>query len=419
MFSKITIMFIAFFMLCSTVVLWLMNQAYFVTDENNLYQYFMVPIDTEQSIQIRLYESANTEAVITFEDDFYGPIFRHDKNKELHKYWVCNGQANQLKVQDKPTHLIECNGKSHIYDLSKTTQQHIQSIDNKEVYVFADLHGNLDFFKQALSELNIIDTHGRWAFAQNGIIITGDILDKGAQDRQLLWFIYHLEKQASSVGGLVSIILGNHEMFQLKGDFRHAHPKATYLTQKMMPLHFALDGQTFLGRWLRTKPVVGIYDQYLFTHGGVSPLMKDEVDILQLNEKLKEYWQSGTLDRAYFNAIFGPQGVVNYRGLIKSTPYYPAISEETLDSIIKRVKVDKIIVGHTDVEKITSLYNGKVLAINANRTSKQILKLAAGKIDLVELSHLNTLVPWRDRAKNKPFELFSLKHWRVLFSGIK
>ena len=48
---------------------------------------------------------------------------------------------------------------------------------------------------------------------------------------------------------------------------------------------------------------------------------------------------------------------------------YSPISQETFDNILKRYKVNRIIVGHTTLNMVTLHHSGKVISIDAYRNN--------------------------------------------------
>ncbi|WP_440053747.1 metallophosphoesterase [Pseudoalteromonas sp. T1lg65] len=396
----------------------LLSRAYFITDKNGLYQYLVIPIFGDNAANIRLYTKANIGRDINVQKEFFGPIFRlNDKNERI-AYWVCDNQTFSANTLGAEQYQIQCNDKTHSYNLTKAQTNIPDSIEDKEVYAFSDLHGNISYFKRVLTNLGVIDANGNWSFASNGIVLTGDFIDKTSDDRALMWFIYELERQAAEQGGFVLSLLGNHEIFQLQGDYRHAHPVSTYLTQKMLPLTQALDNKTVLGRWLREKAVIAELDGNLFVHAGLSPVLLDIDDIQSLNHELHAYWQGKTLSEVTYASIFGAQGVVNYRGMIKATSFYPALTQQQFDELTELHGFKKVIFGHTEVEQVSFLFDGKAIAIDASRHSSQVLKLKAEQQILVDVASRNQNEAWKTSAKQIPFNLFVSNDWLILVNGV-
>jgi len=82
---------------------------------------------------------------------------------------------------------------------------------------------------------------------------------------EILWHLFNLEKQAARAGGMVHLLLGNHEGMLFSGDRRYLNEKYI-LTEKLMNTRYIdLYGEnSVLGKWLRSKPVMISIDDLLF-----------------------------------------------------------------------------------------------------------------------------------------------------------
>ena len=62
--------------------------------------------------------------------------------------------------------------------------------------------------------------------------------------------------------------------------------------------------------------------------------------------------------------MFGSNGAIWYRGLVRDSESRPGISSEDLDKVLKYYKADRIIVGHSEVDEIDWRYDVRVIAVN-------------------------------------------------------
>ncbi len=92
-----------------------------------------------------------------------------------------------------------------------------------------DIHGDFDALVAILQESGVIDHQHHWTGGNATLVQTGDILDRGPKDRQVMDLLMALEKEAPKSGGRVIVLLGNHEMMNLMGDLRYVAPE-TYLS---------------------------------------------------------------------------------------------------------------------------------------------------------------------------------------------
>ena len=84
--------------------------------------------------------------------------------------------------------------------------------DVSRVVAISDVHGAYDAFLRTLQASNVVDAEGHWEGADTHLVITGDLLDRGGDSRQVMDLLMRLENEAASAGGFVHVLLGNHEV---------------------------------------------------------------------------------------------------------------------------------------------------------------------------------------------------------------
>lgn len=185
------------------------------------------------------------------------------------------------------------------------------------IVAIGDIHGDFDSFTALLKKLSLVDEHHRWIGGSTILVQTGDFLDRGPGERPTMDFLRDLPKQAEKAGGQVIVLLGNHEVMNLIGDFRYVSSegfasfadadsakkrdrafqqflrhrnrqarrlsdaevesneslKRTWLQER--PEGFIERMEAFrsgeYGKWLRQLPTVVRVGDTLFLHGGVHP----------------------------------------------------------------------------------------------------------------------------------------------------
>lgn len=75
--------------------------------------------------------------------------------------------------------------------------------------------------RKVLRMAKIIDDDGDWAAGNDILVQTGDIVDRGTFALDIYRLMQKLRGQASSAGGQVVSILGNHEIMNAIGDWRY------------------------------------------------------------------------------------------------------------------------------------------------------------------------------------------------------
>jgi hypothetical protein len=173
------------------------------------------------------------------------------------------------------------------------------------IVAIADVHGAGDAFTGILQRAGLIDGQRRWAGGTAVFVQTGDLLDRGADAREVLDLLIALEPQAAKAGGRVQVLLGNHEFMNLLGETRDVAPdlfarfaddksesrreqgfqaastisrgkpldKAAWLAAHppgYLEYREAFKPNAPYGKWLRSKPIVTEIEGTIFMHGGIN-----------------------------------------------------------------------------------------------------------------------------------------------------
>ena len=208
---------------------------------------------------------------------------------------------------------------------------------SSRVVAVGNVHGDLNALVSILQETGIIDDQRRWSGGNATLVQTGDILDRGVKDRQVMDLLMELERQATKGGGRVVVLLGNHEMMNIMGDLRYvasevyssfvdgkseqrrqkayqdsvkllrdrakALGKPTEITsefeQQWMEEHSpgfleyreALKPKGKYGSWLRKRPVIVQIADTLFLHGGIHPNLSS-LKVKEINQRIKDEIQA-------------------------------------------------------------------------------------------------------------------------------
>ena len=210
----------------------------------------------------------------------------------------------------------------------------VASVATAEQYTWADVprivavsdpHGAFDAMVGTLENAEVIDSDRDWPGGDTHLVITGDLTDRGADSRKVMDLVMHLEEQAIAAGGMVHLLLGNHEVMNLVGDLRYVAPGEyaafaedesdeererwfrIFIAQQLnigepdeealraefnkeRPPGFFGHRQAFssegkYGKWLMDKPLMIVVNGNAFVHGGLPPLVA-ELGLDGLNEIL-------------------------------------------------------------------------------------------------------------------------------------
>ena len=92
------------------------------------------------------------------------------------------------------------------------------------VVAVGDVHGNHDKLVGLLGTAELIDDELRWVGGEQHLVVAGDFLDRGLDDRPLMDLLRRLERESIAAGGRVHVLLGNHEVMNLLRDLRYVSP---------------------------------------------------------------------------------------------------------------------------------------------------------------------------------------------------
>jgi hypothetical protein len=221
-----------------------------------------------------------------------------------------------------------------------------------------DLHGDLAATRAALRLAGVIDEQDRWIGGDLVVVQTGDILDRGGDELEILTLLEDLATQARSAGGNVHALNGNHELMNVNLDFRYVTldgyldflpeplgegdavaPEAVVKAVGERIKTFRPGGPVALR--LATHNVVVIVGNTVFVHGGVLPHVVD-YGIERLNQESREWIRK--------EVGCPPEVLLARDGPVWSRHYSDEPDEEDcrlLEETLERLGVERMVVGHT------------------------------------------------------------------------
>ena len=201
--------------------------------------------------------------------------------------------------------------------------------ESPRTVVIGEVSGAANSVTQLLQMLQLVDEAGRWSGGDAVLIQTGDLMDRGENVRAALDLFMRLQEEAAASGGKVVVLMGNHEVLNILGEYRGVEFMAyqhfagadselqqqraweTYAAWRQqraeatesdfnadetarsewMASHppgwveyaMSMRPDGVYGRWLRTLPVAFELDGTLYVHAGFSPEM-GEMDVTYVND---------------------------------------------------------------------------------------------------------------------------------------
>jgi hypothetical protein len=245
-----------------------------------------------------------------------------------------------------------------------------------KIFVVGDMHGEYSRTADMLRNNGITDDEGNWTWGNGHLVFMGDIFDRGSEVMEALWMIYRLEKQADKSGGMVHMVLGNHEPMIFNDDLRYVTGDYYSLCDNL-DLNYSdlFDSNSLLGFWLRQKPAGIMVNNYLFVHAGFSPELTDrQVSLDSINRLVWRYMngKENSGDAELRQLILGNTGVLWYRGLADEDPDWEVIDRESLAKCLDFYDCDALVIGHTEVDSIKYFFDGRVVDVNIPKRKQDI-----------------------------------------------
>jgi hypothetical protein len=194
--------------------------------------------------------------------------------------------------------------------------------DVPRVVVFGDVHGAYDALVELLRSTGVVGADLRWTAGSVHVVSLGDLLDRGPDVREVLELIMRLQQEARAAGGRLHVVLGNHELMNLIGDWRYvaAEEYATFAPDERVetraaayaafeltaeggdpaatrarferafpPGYFARQAAFAptgrYGAWLLTLPTIVVVNDTAYVHGGLPSLVAEAG--LELNTRVR------------------------------------------------------------------------------------------------------------------------------------
>lgn len=206
------------------------------------------------------------------------------------------------------------------------------------VVVLGDIHGDFDNMIAMLRNNDIIDSRNRWRNTWDKVISVGDLIGRGHQDRRVLEFVF--EQQQARPGQWIQL-LGNHEIMQLRNDWRYVVDGPT--TENWATLadrQRALRRGSRLGDWLRSLPVIHQESGNIFMHAGMADSRNIGRSIGSLNREIGRFLVDNRERQVYNDLVWD-------RSLIRGA--FNDGSCSTIPSILRTFRAERMFVGHTIV----------------------------------------------------------------------
>lgn len=230
----------------------------------------------------------------------------------------------------------------------------------ERIVAIGDIHGDVHAARDALKLGGAIDSAGKWIGAALVVVQTGDQLDRGDDEPQILDLFARLRKEAKAAGGALYALDGNHEILNAQGDFRYVTPDGfhdfsdRHADARLAPLLEQLPEErrgraaAFLpggdvARRLAEQPVVIEVGDTVFVHGGVLEAHV-RYGLGRINREARE-WLTGPPAAPGPRVLVDPEAPIWTRDYSDGTPSPDKCAE--LERVLSALSAKRLVVGHT------------------------------------------------------------------------
>ncbi len=247
----------------------------------------------------------------------------------------------------------------------------------ERVVAVGDLHGDIASVRRAFRLAGAVDAQDAWIGGKLVVVQTGDLIDRGDDDRAILDLTDTWKTAAQAAGGELIELVGNHEIMNAQLDFRYVTPgayrafsdvtpKDDAMAQREVDLEREKRGRAsaFLpggpyAKMLSRRPVVARVGNTLFVHGGLTPKYAPRLDAI--NDGARAFFSGEVRDPP--KDLLDQDGPVWTRELSgEPTPTAAACAD--LDRTLGLLDAKRLVMGHTVQKDISAACSDKAWRID-------------------------------------------------------
>lgn len=246
---------------------------------------------------------------------------------------------------------------------------------------FGDVHGDIVAARRVLELVGAADASGNWVGGDIVVVQTGDQLDRGDDERDILDWWVRLAEQAKASGGAFHVLNGNHEAMNVAGQFSYVTARGFSAFEEFandreraplvarLPAHARGRAAAFLpgGRYARVlaeRPSVIVVGKSVFVHGG---LREEHVryGVTRINHELRQWMLGKAPVPEALTSERSPLWIRDF-GL---DPLAPDACRD-LENMLSALGVTRLVIGHTIQERgINAACDGKVWRLDVAMAS--------------------------------------------------
>jgi hypothetical protein len=244
------------------------------------------------------------------------------------------------------------------------------------IVAIGDLHGDLTACRRALVLAGAIDDKDRWIGGAMVVVQTGDVMDRGDDEPDILELFERLRTEATKAGGRVITLNGNHELMNVAGDFRYVTADGMKDYGGPAGRKLAMGPGSPLARALSRQPIYAIVGDALFVHGGILPAHV-AVGLDVLDEEARAWLRGERADQ--------PRALTDSDGPLWTRRYGNSDSVAACDAakhVLDELGLRRMVVAHTPQDGgANAICDGRVWRIDVG-----LARAYGGPLQVLELT---------------------------------
>jgi len=237
------------------------------------------------------------------------------------------------------------------------------------IVAVGDVHGDVTALIGCMEIAGLIDDNQDWIGGTTHFVQIGDILDRGDEEKDCIDLLAKLRKQAKEAGGMVHVLIGNHEVMNVDLDFRYVTPGAwtdwdtrpksgtllvsmaeqlasigfpPYMKQRVMAFR---PGGSAAKELAKMRVAIQIGDTIL-VHGGLR-LKHIEYGLDRLNKQTAAWLEGGSRYKNWMKPEILDDNDSPVWARLYSVPQPKARAQEELEAVLTALGGKRMVVGHT------------------------------------------------------------------------
>jgi len=264
------------------------------------------------------------------------------------------------------------------------------------VIAIGDNHADLDQTLAALRTGGVIDSELDWTGGDTIVVQTGDIMDRGVEEKEVIDLYETLRPLARAAGGDIINMNGNHEIMTAYADYRYVMEAACLPFMEISGLDLtnpAFDGLSdackhraaafwpggpyaqIIAEW----PMIVVLQDSVFVHGGLHQKHLDYgIDAIN---SMTNLFLLGSIPLDY-SMVGGGDDCVDWDRTYSDDEVSPTPTDcANLESVLTELGVTRLVVGHTVQSTISTSCDGLAYLIDVG-----MAEYYGGSVQVLEIT---------------------------------